>query len=119
MKVCSDDKRRKREFERISDAMTNDGSPKGFMERVINKQMKKGLASRVDEADQARWETARTPYKDCLSQKVRRIARTAGVWCAFYMLITLRSLYQAKDALPSEATTHALYSVTCKTCTGE
>ena len=30
-----------------------------------------------------------------------------------------RSLYQAKDALPPEATTHTVYSVTCKTCSAE
>ena len=35
------------------------------------------------------------------------------------MPITLRSLYQAKDALPSEAMTHTVYSVTCKTCNAE
>ena len=35
------------------------------------------------------------------------------------MLITLRSLFQAKDALPSEATTHAVYLFTCKTCSAE
>ena len=81
--------------------------------------MKKGLVRRVDEADQPKWETARIPYIDGLSQEVRRIARTPGVLCAFYMPITLRSLYQAKDALPSEATTHAIYSVTCKTCSAE
>ena len=52
MKVCSEEKRRKREFERISEAMTNNGYPKRFTERAINKHMKEGLASRVDEADQ-------------------------------------------------------------------
>ena len=35
------------------------------------------------------------------------------------MPITLRSLYQAKGALPLEATAHAVYSVTCKTCSAE
>ena len=35
------------------------------------------------------------------------------------MPITLRSLYQAKGALPLEATTHAVYSVPCKTCSEE
>ena len=119
MKVCSDEKRIKREFERISEAMADNGYPKRFTERAINKQMKKGLVRRVDEADQPKWETARIPYIDGLSQEVRRIARTAGVRCAFYMPITLRSLYQAKDALPLEATTHAVYSVTCKTCNAE
>ena len=54
--VCSDEKRRKREFEGILEAMTNTGYPKCFTERAITKQIKKGLASRVeemfDEADQ-------------------------------------------------------------------
>ena len=119
MKVCSDKTRIKREFERISEAIADNGYPKRFTERAINKQMKKGLARRVDEADPPKWETARIPYIDGLSQEVRRIARTAGVRCAFYLPIKLCSLYQAKDALPLEATTHAVYSVTCKTCSAE
>ena len=61
----------------------------------------------------------RIPYIDGLSQEVRQIARTAGVRCAFYMPITLRSLYQAKDALPLGATMHAVYPVTRKTCSAE
>ena len=32
---------------------------------------------------------------------------------------TLRSLYQAKDSIPQETTTNAVYSVTCKTCDAE
>ena len=35
------------------------------------------------------------------------------------MPVTMRSLYQAKDALPPKAMTHAVYSVTCKTCSAE
>ena len=62
MKVCHDKKRRKREFERISGAMTNSGYPKYFTERAISKQMKKGLASRVDEANKPKWETY-GPYR--------------------------------------------------------
>ena len=58
MKVCSDEKRIKREFERISEAMANNGYLKHFTERAINKQVKKGLVRRVDEADQLKWETA-------------------------------------------------------------
>ena len=92
------EKRIKREFERISEAMADNGYPKRFTERAINKQMKKGLVRRMDEADQPKWK--RIPYIDGLNQEVRRIARTARVRCAFYMPITLRSLYQAKDALP-------------------
>ena len=65
-------------------------------------------------------EIARIPYVDGLSQEIRRIARTAGVQCSFFMPnLTLRSLYQAKDSLPQETTTNAVYSVTCKTCDAE
>ena len=56
MKVCSDEKRIKREFERISEAMADNGYPKRFTERAINKQRKKGLVRRVDKADQPQWE---------------------------------------------------------------
>ena len=70
MKVCSDEKRTKREFEGILEAMANNGYPKRITERVMNKQRKKGLARRVDEADQPKWETAWIPYIDGLSQEV-------------------------------------------------
>ena len=99
--------------------MADNGYPKRFTERAISKQMKKGLVKRVDEADQLKWETARIPYIDGLSLEVRWIVHTAGVQCAFYMPIALRSLHQAKEALPLAATTHAVYSVTCKTCHAE
>ena len=64
-------------------------------------------------------ELARIPYVDGLSQEIRRIARTVGVGCSFFMPNMLRSLYQAKDSLPQETTTNAVYSMTCKTCDAE
>ena len=54
----------------------------------------------IDKPDQPKMEIARIPYIDGLSQEIRRIARTAGVRCSFFMPNTLRSLYQAKDSLP-------------------
>ena len=61
----------------------------------------------------------RIPFIDGLSQEVRRVARTAGVRCAFYTPITLGSLYNAKDPLPRGSVTHAVHSVKCKTCDDE
>ena len=73
----------------------------------------------IDEPDQPKMEIARIPYVDGLSQEIRQIARTAGVRCSFFMPNKLRSLYQAKDSLPQETTTNAVYSVTCTTCDAE
>ena len=64
-------------------------------------------------------EIARIPYVDGLSQEIRRIAIMADVRCSFFMPNTLPSLYQAKDSLPQETTTNAVYSVTFKTCDSE
>ena len=48
-----------------------------------------------------------------------RIARTTGVRCAFFTPNTLCSLYTSKDRLPTDSITSAVYSVKCKTCSGE
>ena len=37
----------------------------------------------------------------------------------FYTPNTLQSMYCAKDPIPKESTTHAVYSVKCKTCKDE
>ena len=50
---------------------------------------------------------------------MRRIARTTGVRCAFFTPNTLCSLYTLKDRLPTDSITSAVYSVKCKTCSGE
>ena len=60
-------------------------------------------------------QTVRIPFIEGLSQEIRRVARRkeesparkAGIRCAFYMPITLKSVYGAKDRLPCESTTHA------------
>ena len=73
----------------------------------------------IDEPDQPKMEIARIPYVDGLGQEIRRIGRTAGVRCSFFMPNMLRNLYEAKDFLPQETTTNAVYSVTCKSCDTE
>ena len=50
---------------------------------------------------------------------MRRIACTTGVRCTFFPPNTLCSLYTLKDRLPTDSITSAVYSVKCKTCSGE
>ena len=50
---------------------------------------------------------------------MRRIARTTGVRCAFFTPNTLCSVYTSKDRLPADSISSAVYSVKCKTCSGE
>ena len=50
---------------------------------------------------------------------MRRIARTTGVRYAFFTPNTLCSLYTSKDRLPTDSITSGVYSVKCKTCSGE
>ena len=73
----------------------------------------------IIEPDQPKVEIARIPYIDGLSQERHRLARMVGARFSFFMPNTLQSLYQAKDSLPQETTTNAVYSVTCKTCDAE
>ena len=63
--------------------------------------------------------TVSIPFVEGLSQEVRRTARTTGVRCAFFTPNTLCSLYTLKDRLPTDSITSAVYSVKCKTCSGE
>ena len=64
-------------------------------------------------------EIDRIPYFDGFSQEMRGFARMAGLRCSFFMPNPLRSLDQAKDSLPQETRTNAVYSVTSKTCDAE
>ena len=94
--------------------------PKPFTEKAISRLFKRPAAGKlervINEPDQPKMEIARIPYVDGVSQEIRRIVRTAGLRCSFFMLNTLWSLYQAKDSLPHKTMTNAVYSVTCKTC---
>ncbi len=129
IRVCSNVEERDKELQRISEAMACNGYPKRFTEKAISKQIKRE-SMRMLETDDAedkqrlldtepKMDTVRIPFIEGLSQEIRRIARTAGVRCAFYMPNTMRDLYQAKDPLPRDATTHAVYSLMCKTCNEE
>ena len=51
-----------------------------------------------------------------LSQQIKRIARTAGIRCAFFVPSTTNPLHCVKDKLAQELATHSIYSVKCKTC---
>ena len=50
---------------------------------------------------------------------MRCIARKTGIRCAFFTPNTLFSLYTSKDRLPTDSITSAVYSVKCKTSSGE
>ena len=63
--------------------------------------------------------TAKILFIDGLSQEVRRIARTAGVRCAFFAPSTTRPLYSVRDKLPHYLMTNTIYSIKCKTCDNE
>ena len=109
--------------------MVENGYPRKFTQKAISRQLKRGAvnAKRADSKDKGttfeepeasvqKIQTVRIPFVDGLSQEVRRLARKADVRCAFYQPDTLRHLYQAKDRLPAETKTHAVFSVKCKTC---
>ena len=104
------------ELRRISSVMICNGYPRRFVDKAISKQLKRRTLPRVQNQDQSDMKTVRIPFVEGLSQEVRRVARTAGIWCVFYTPNTLQSLYCAKDPIPKESTTPAVYSVKGKTC---
>ena len=69
--------------------------------------------------NEVKWETARIPYIEGVSQELRRIARLAGIRCVFTAPDTLISVYAMKDPVPQGSQTHCVYSVKCKTCDDE
>ena len=123
IKVCGDIEMSDREFRHILAAMECNGYPKRFTEKANSKRLKRGTTNRAErlakEADQAKLEKASIPYVEGLSQEICRIVHTASLRCSFYMPDTMRNLYQAKDVLPQELSTHVVYSVNCKTCNAE
>ena len=120
IRVSSSEEARDAEFRRISQVMVCNGYPRKFVQKAISRQVKSRAARRVQpQQDQSKAVTVRIPFIDGLSQEVRRVARAAGVRCAFYTPNTLGSLYNAKDPLPRGSVTHAVYSVKCKTCDDE
>ena len=105
---------------RIKEAMANNGYQPNFIEKAIQKQIKRSVVKRKGEQEEdMRTVTTCILFIDGLSQEIRRIARTADVRCIFSTPSTLRDLYNAKDRLDSDCQTHAVYLVKCKTCRKE
>ena len=64
--------------------------------------------------DNVKLVTISIPFIEGLSQEIRRIARSAGVRCAFMMPNKMGFLYSNKDRLQPSTATHIVYSVKCK-----
>ena len=108
------------ELARIQQVMVNNGYPNSFIGKAIKKQVRKrnlGIDKGKEKAteDDRGIVTTSIPFVDGLSQEVRPIAREAGVKCAFYAEETLQDVYAAKDHLPTDMSTHAVYSIKCGT----
>ena len=116
--VSSDPISRDKELWRISTAMAWNGYPKKFVDKAINRQMRRPSMRQTSqsEEDQPKPQIARIPYIDGLSQEVRRIASVANVRCVFNMPRTLQHLYNVKDRLAEDTVRNAVYSIKCKTC---
>ena len=84
--------------------------PRKLVNKEISRQLKRSETCAIHD-DKRALVTVSIPFIDGLSQEIRRIARTAGVRCAFTALKTLKVLYAVKDKLPEECTTYAIYSV--------
>ena len=100
------------------------GYPRKFINKVVSSQIKRhttscALKRQKQTTNEPRPITVCIPFAEGLSQEVRRIARTTGVRCAFFTPNTLCSLHTSKNRLPTDSITSAVYSVKCKTCSGE
>ena len=114
--VSSNDELWGKEPDKIREAMNQNNYPKHFVEKVTEKGLRQRRMPRLVEQELDQGETtAKIPFIDGLNQEVWRIARTAGIRCAFFAPST-RPLYCVKDKLPRDLTTNAIYSIKCKTC---
>ena len=82
----------------------SNGYPRKFVEKAISRQLKYGQlnGNRANSDQLEKLQTVRSPFLDGLSQRVRRIARAAGVRFAFFTPNMLQSWYQTKDPLPQK-----------------
>lgn len=107
---------------KIKKALASNGYPKKFVERAINKQIRrqglKGNNKKQDDGIKSKT-IARIPFIDGISQEVKRIMREANVECVFSNDSTLESLYCNKDPLPSEKQQNVVYAIKCRTCDEE
>ena len=112
--VSSNNALRDKELKRIEKVLIENGYPKQFVTKNIRKQVKSSRKVIAKQQEESKV-NVKIPLIQGLSQEVRRVARMVGIRCAFYTPFALRSLYSIKDKLPREKTTHAIYSVRCKT----
>ena len=87
VRVSSSDAECDAELRHISSVMVCNGYPRRFVEKAISKQLRRRTAPRVQNQDQSNMKTVRIPFVEGLSQEVRRVARSAGVRCVFYLVL--------------------------------
>ena len=120
--VSSSEKKQRKEFCKIKKALAGNGYPKKFVERAINKQIRrqglKGNNKKQDDGIKSKT-IARILFIDGISQEVKWIMREANVKCVFSNDSTLESLYCYKDPLPSEKQQNVVYAIKCRTCDEE
>ena len=101
----------------IMQTMRKNGSPRTFVKKAIQRVKRRAESKKVNlETEAMQLETAVIPFISGLSQEIRRIMRTADARCVFSTPNTTRTLCSAKDHLPVENVTHAVYAIRCKTC---
>ena len=107
--MSSNDELFEKELDQIREAMEQNNYPKHFVEKTIEKgARRRRMPLRKEQESDLGVATAKIPFVSGLSQEVRRIARTAGVRCAFFTPSTTRPLHCVKDKLPLELTTQHL-----------
>ena len=117
--VSSSHEKRDAALRNIVKVMKGNGYPRHWTRKIIRSQLRRQALPSPKLEEKRNMQIARIPYVEGLGHEIRRIARLVGVNCVFYTPQTLGSLYHAKDSLPRNVTTHAVYSVKCKTCSGE
>ena len=122
MIVSSDETTLEKEVKHIKTVMASNGYPKQFVDKAIRKQMRK--KNNIDtgkntDKERKSMQTASIPFVDGLSQEVRRLARSADIRCTFFSPNSTQQLYAVKDRLPTDHSTHVVYSIKCNTCEEE
>ena len=119
--VSSADEIRSEALRYLTEVMVQNGYQRKFVRKAITKQVEKhrkkihGMSTEpTTKEDNVKLVTISIPFIEGLSQEIRRIARSAGVRCAFMMPNKMGFLYSNKDRLQPSTATHIVYSVKCK-----
>ena len=119
--IVSDENDLKRENERISNVLSENGYSVGAIKRVRQKLSRPNVqqdaeqTGQTEQVEQTRYISI--PYIAGTSETLRRVFASHNIKCAFYSNDTLRKyLSKPKDTIPADQNNNIVYKIPCGDC---